>query len=237
MANNNEDIFISGLTARKYLKCSKAKFEKLVEQGIIQAHRDEEMRWRVFKKSVLDYIHMSPSASGTCLITNEEHYKEVILRLCEAKSSVRMMTGDFNLFRLKPTDNQGKRNKDGTPCITDLMNKAKEGVQVQIILSEPSTNVDEELKEFFRQTNSYPFTTRHCIRNHAKVVIIDDKIAYIGSANATRAGLGQFEPGNFEAGILTDDQKLISSAKALFSKIWDGHYCDSCHRYKKCIEY
>ena len=27
----------------EYLKCSKKRFEKLVEQGIIQAHRDEEM--------------------------------------------------------------------------------------------------------------------------------------------------------------------------------------------------
>ena len=49
MANNNGDKLISGLTARKYLKCTKPKFEKLVEQGIIQAHRDEEMRWRVSK--------------------------------------------------------------------------------------------------------------------------------------------------------------------------------------------
>lgn len=233
---DNDDKFISGLMARKYLKCSKAKLEKLVEQGVIQGHRDEEMRWKVSKKSVMDYIHVSPSASGTCLITNEEHYKEVILRLSTAKSSIRMMTADFNLFRLKPTDQQGKK-KGGVPCITHLINKAKEGVNVQLIIAEPSANVDEELKEYSRQMNSYPFATRQCIRNHAKVVIIDDKIAYIGSANATRAGLGQFEPGNFEAGILTDDPRLIASANALFSKIWEGHFCDGCHRADKCPEW
>ena len=236
MANKyNDDKFISGLMARKYLQCSKAKFEKLVEQGVIQGHRDEEMRWKVSKKSVLDYIHVSPSASGTNLITNEEHYKEIILRLSTAKSSIKMMTADFNLFRLRPTDQQGKK-KVGIPCITHLINKAKEGVNVQIILAEPSANVDEELKEYSRQMKSYPFATRQCIRNHAKVVIIDDKIAYIGSANATRAGLGQFDPGNFEAGILTDDPKLISSATALFTRIWDRNYCDGCHRADKCHE-
>ena len=53
MANNNGDKLISGLTARKYLKCTKSKFEKLVEQGIIQAHRDEEMRWRVSKDNLM----------------------------------------------------------------------------------------------------------------------------------------------------------------------------------------
>lgn len=50
MANNHGDKLISGLTARKYLKCTKTEFEKLVEQGIIQAHRDEEMRWRLSKE-------------------------------------------------------------------------------------------------------------------------------------------------------------------------------------------
>ena len=236
MASNNDDKLISGLMARKYLQCSKVKLEKLIEQGVIQGHRDEEMRWKVSKKSVMDYIQVSPSTSGTTLITNEEHYKEVILRLSTAKSSIKMMTADFNLFRLRPTDQQGKK-KGGVPCITHLMNKAKEGVKVKLIIAEPSKNVDEELKEYYRQMNSYPFATRECIRNHAKVVIIDDKIAYIGSANATRAGLGQFDPGNFEAGILTDDPKLIASATALFSKIWDRHYCDGCHRAKDCIEY
>ena len=43
MASKNSDKLISGLTARKYLDCSKSKFEKLVEEGVIQAHRDEEM--------------------------------------------------------------------------------------------------------------------------------------------------------------------------------------------------
>lgn len=53
MANNNSDKLISGLTSRKYLKCTKTGFESLVEQGIIQAYRDKEMRRRVSKDSVM----------------------------------------------------------------------------------------------------------------------------------------------------------------------------------------
>ena len=56
--------------------------------------------------------------------------------------------------------------------------------------------------------------------------------------NVTPAGLGQgiFTPGNFEAGILTDNSELVSSIKALFTKIWDDDICKNCHRADKCNE-
>ena len=236
MASNNDDKLISGLTARKYLNCSKAEFENLVKQGFIQAYRDEEMRWKVSKESVLNYAKRSQPDINTHLIF-ENHYQEVIERICAAKSSIRIMTGDFKRFKLKPTAKQGINYNDGTPFINYLMEKADQGVSVQIILSNPSANVDEELKEYYRQRKSYPLSTRNCIRNHAKVVIVDEKIAYIGSANATRAGLGQYTPGNFEVGILTEDSDIITSLMDLFSKIWDGDYCEGCHRANNCIEY
>ena len=73
-------------------------------------------------------------------------------------------------------------------------------------------------------------------RNHAKAVIVDDRLAYVGSANVTPAGLGQgiFTPGNFEAGILTENPEIVSSVKALFSMIWDGGCCTDCHRAGQC---
>lgn len=69
------------------------------------------------------------------------------------------------------------------------------------------------------------------------MVIVDDKVAYIGSANATRAGLGQYTTGNFEAGILTEDSDMIMSLKAYFYKIWDGDFCEGCHRANNCVKY
>ena len=238
MASKSDDKLISGLTARKYLNCSKTRFEKLVEQGVIQAHRDEDMRWKVSKKSVLDYVKKRLLSDNTRLIINENHYQEVIQRICAAKSSIRIMTANFKLLNLKPTQNQGERYKDGTPFISSLKDKAVQGVPVQIICSQPTSLVCDELKECYQQiNNSNLFDYNFCIRNHAKVVIIDDTIAYIGSANATRAGIGQYTPGNFEVGILTDNPELVSSVNALFSKIWNGDYCDGCHRADKCPEY
>lgn len=234
--HDNEDTFISGHTARKYLKCSKAEFENLVDQGLIQAHRDEYKRWKVSKKSILDYAKRPIHPIETHLIINENHYQEVIDRICGAKSSIKIMTANFKRFRLKPTDNQGEGYKDGTPFVKYLMAKAVQGVSVQIICSRPSTSFTEEWEEYYRQMNPELFQYRFCERNHAKVVIIDDKFAYVGSANVTPAGLGQgiFTPGNFEAGIFTAEPEIISQLHSLFSMIWDGECCTDCHRANKC---
>lgn len=228
--------YICGYTARRYLKCSKTTFASLVEQGIIQGHRDESKRWKVSKESLLNYAKRSLTSSETHLIINENHYEEVIQRICMAKTSIRIMTANFKRFNLKPTDKQGKEYKDGTPFVKYLMAKAVQGVSVQIICSKPSSYFTEEWKEYYRQMNPELFEYKFCERNHAKVIIVDDEFTYVGSANITPAGIGQgiFTPGNFEAGILTKNKEVISFVKDLFSKIWSDDYCTNCHRADKC---
>lgn len=195
---------------------------------------------RYVGKDVKSAMEVKPAASvRTRLIINEDHYKEVIQGICAAKSSIRIMTADFKRFNLKPTGNQGKNYKDGTPFIKYLMAKAVQGVSVQIICSRPSSTFQEEWKEYYRQMSKPTlFEYKFCIRNHSKVVIVDGRIAYVGSANVTPAGLGQsiFTPGNFEAGIITEDPQLISSANTLFSMVWGVNNCTNCHRADKCEE-
>lgn len=235
MANKQ---LICGRTARKYLDCSKAEFESLVEQGFIQAYRDEYSRWRVSKESVLNYAKRALPSGETHLIL-ENHYEEVIERICAAKSSIKIMTANFQRFKLKPTATQGKNYNDGTPFIRFLMEKAGQGVSVQIICSSPSKPFMDEYEELYEQLKPKGFKICFCIRNHAKVVIVDDKIAYIGSANITPAGLGQgvLSPGNFEAGIITENSEVITSLNAQFSRIMNGDFCNGCHRADNCMEY
>lgn len=238
MTSINEDKLICGRTARKYLDCSKAEFENLVEQGLIQAYRDDYNRWRVSKESVLSYAKQSRPSNEMRLII-ENHYHEVIERICEARSSIKVMTGDFKRFKLKPTAIQGKNYNDGTPFIKHLMEKTKQGVSVQIICSRPSKHFMDEYEELYEKLKPKGFKICFCIRNHAKVVIVDDKIAYIGSANITPAGLGQgvLSPGNFEAGIITENSEVITSLNAQFSRIMNGDFCNGCHRADNCVEY
>ena len=220
-SREDEDKLICGRTARKYLNCSKAEFESLVEQGAIQAYRDEYMRWKVSKRSVLDYAKRPQLSCDTRLVTNGNHYEEVVQRICAAKESVKIMTANFRRFRLKPTEKQGKDYHDGTPFIKHLMEMAVQGMAVQIICSRPSSSFTEEWQEYYQQMDSPAlFDYKFCERNHAKVVIIDDRLAYVGSANVTPAGLGQgiFTPGNYEAGILTEHPEVVSSANVFLQQ-------------------
>lgn len=239
------DKFICGATARKYLNCSKGKFESLVARGEIQAFRDEDKRWKVSKKSVLNYVErMKPSvvkagaSIGTRLIT-KNFFQEIIPLVCAAESSIKIMTADFNLFRLEPTKKQGKKYGDGTPFFDFLMEKANDGVSVEIICSEKSEYINTGIKIACHRVMSCRFNFYRCIRNHAKVVIVDNRIAYVGSANMTRAGIGQpyVSPGNFEAGILTEDPEMIASLNKQFSDITRYKFCGNCHRKKDCMEH
>jgi phosphatidylserine/phosphatidylglycerophosphate/cardiolipin synthase-like enzyme len=185
----------------------------------------------------LDTIQAFHTSGETRLVTNHIHYQEVLQRICTAKSSIKIMTANFKRFNLKPTDNQGDKYFDGTPFIKYLMAKAVLGVSVQIICSMPSLSFSNEWKEYYQQMMKPGlFDYQYCDRNHAKIFIIDDKLAYVGSANVTPAGVGQgiFTPGNIEAGLLTENPEIISSVKELFSMVWEGRFCKNCHRAEEC---
>ncbi len=52
---------------------------------------------------------------------------------------------------------------------------------------------------------------------HSKFVIIDDRIAVVGSANITKAGL--YEDGNVETAVLIDEKKEVERLKEQFEQI------------------
>ncbi len=246
--------YISTKDAVRLTGLSTQDIYDLIHSGKLPARKAPKSGWRISPKDLValgliqeeseSMVEKQKSTeealpSGDTRLIIENHYQEVIERICAAKSSIKIMTGDFKRFKLKPTAKQGKNYNDGTPFIRFLMEKAEEGVSVEIICSSPSRPFKEEYGELYEQMNPKLFRIFFCIRNHAKVVIVDDKVAYVGSANVTKAGLGQgvLSPGNFEAGIMTDNPAFISSLDAHFSKIMDGDYCDGCHRANQCIEY
>ena len=229
------------------------EIRQLAQTGMLPAHKTRRGHWRLNVDAVEKYFgiqinnpdeekkeseEQAQYLSETRLIT-ENFYQEVIKRICAAKSSIKIMTGDFKRFKLKPTKKQGKNYNDGTPFVKFLKEKAEQGVSVEIVCSKPSPNVMEEWDSCSRKLKSGIFNMTYCIRNHAKVVIIDDKIAYAGSANLTPAGLGQpyDSPGNFEVGFVTKDSNAIHSLTILFYKIVDADLCPGCHRANNCVRY
>lgn len=244
--NTAEVVELTGHTTSEILNLAKTE--------VLPGHKTRRGWWRFNVEAVEKYfgvqinkpaetddkpvsiVKATPSV-GTRLIM-ENFFQEVIKRVGAAKYSIKIMTGDFNLFRLEPTKKQGRKYKDGTPFLDFLMEKANEGVSVQIISSEKSNYFQDGVERAYCNTPGECFSVWLCARNHAKVVIIDDKMAFIGSANMTRAGLGQphCSPGNFEVGILTEDAEIISSLNERFTDIKQHKFCDDCHRRKDCLE-
>jgi phosphatidylserine/phosphatidylglycerophosphate/cardiolipin synthase-like enzyme len=69
-----------------------------------------------------------------------------------------------------------------------------------------------------------------------KLVAVDGRLLYLGSANFTGAGLGAKGEGrrNFEMGLLTDDDVWLDAAQARFDAIWSGSECKGCRLRREC---
>ncbi len=75
-----------------------------------------------------------------------------------------------------------------------------------------------------------------CPRVHTKAIIIDNKVAFVGSPNLTGAGMGakHEDKRNFEAGFLFDDEKDIQQLVNWVDQLYLGEYCSSCKRREYC---
>ena len=74
-----------------------------------------------------------------------------------------------------------------------------------------------------------------CGRQHMKLVIVDDRLAYVGSANMTGAGVGMRGEmrRNFEVGMMTEDPQVISQLRGAFERVWSGEQCSQCYYRRK----
>ncbi len=157
-------------------------------------------------------------------IADEAHFKEVIERVPKVKGSLWIGTADIKDLYVEER-----------PFLGILADLIKAGKEVRLIhAKEPGPNFREDF-------DHYPvlFTGLEralCPRVHFKMIIFDYKLAYIGSANLTGAGIGMKSgrTRNFEAGILTDDPDLVEAAMTQFDAVWAGFKCKNCGRKDFC---
>ena len=157
-------------------------------------------------------------------IADEAHYKEVLSRAAKVKTSLWIGTADIKDLYV-----------EDRPFLGILADLIKKGKEVRLIhAKEPGPNFREEFDQ-------YPILFKGleralCPRVHFKMLVFDYKVAYIGSANLTGAGIGMKGEGtrNFEAGILTDDPELVDAAANQFDAVWAGLKCKKCRRKEFC---
>lgn len=161
-------------------------------------------------------------------ISNSAHYKEVLSRIQSVKHTLWIGTADIKDLYIEI----GREKKPFLALVAQLIRR---GVEVRLIhAKEPGPNFRGD---FDRYPVLYDRLERVlCPRVHFKIIVLDCKEVYIGSANLTGAGVGMKgeDKRNFEAGILTDNEEIVDKAMTQFDEVWMGTHCKTCKRREFC---
>lgn len=163
-------------------------------------------------------------------IANEEHYEKVIERIKSVKKTLWIGTADIKDLYVK----NGKGTKPLLEILSDLI---KSGVSIRLIhAKEPGAAFREDFDKYPALIEGLERVL--CPRVHFKIIVYDQKSAYVGSANLTGAGLGMKGENtrNFEAGVLSSNKKFVESAASQFDNVWMGKFCKSCKRKQFCSD-
>ena len=173
------------------------------------------------------------------LLVAGDHYPAVIDRVAGAQRSVWIATANLRELmvddtRLVPGRRRGRTSYRSVLALFGEL--SSRGVELRLLHAAPPTPVF--VRDFDRQPALVAggLELRLCPRNHLKLVIVDGRHLYFGSANWSGAGLGakQDQRRNFELGVLTQDERLLDAAQGLFDGIWRGEHCGGCRVRETC---
>ena len=166
------------------------------------------------------------------ILKNEEIYEKIFFNMIpHAKKFIWIATADIKDLYIK-------NGKTMIPFLNILADYIKKGVLIRIIHA-------KEPGELFRKDfDKNPVLINGlermlCPRNHMKLIIVDNKLAFMGSPNLTGAGMGAKSPNrrNFETGIISDDKSTVKEISDIFDNLWIGKFCHKCERKKFCPEF
>jgi phosphatidylserine/phosphatidylglycerophosphate/cardiolipin synthase-like enzyme len=163
------------------------------------------------------------------LIVDSQHFTRIVLDgMLTAQTSIDIMTADFKAMLVPQPPVRRAQS-----IVHHLRKLANKGVEIRLLhAGTPSSAALRELKQELPEN----LTIRRCPRLHAKMVIIDCRRMYLGSANLTGAGLGAKADGrrNFEMGIWTESGTMIDAVLEQFNALWEGRHCGTCKRRDVC---
>ena len=191
-------------------------------------------------------IGASSSPAGNVeLVVDQEHFERVVRHgILQARVSLDIATADFKALLVPVQYLASRHDRSGRPARGGFRNRAvsivnvlaamaERGVEVRVLhAGVPSSPALRELRRGIPRN----MVLRRCPRLHAKVVLIDARAMYLGSANLTGAGLGAKADGrrNFECGVWTTSTPLIDGVAQQFNRLWEGRQCRSCRRHDIC---
>ncbi len=161
-------------------------------------------------------------------VTNDNLFQKVIAPIANTKTHVWIGTADIKDMHV--------HHKGKVKSFLEILNElSKKRVKIRLLhAKEPGEN-------FRKSFDKYPLLWKSlerqlCPRVHFKIIVIDGKMAYMGSANLTGAGLGikSKDTRNFESGIITSDPILVEKIMNQFDEVWMGKFCKNCKRKDYC---
>lgn len=166
------------------------------------------------------------------MIVDRDHYDFIAKEVASAKVSVWISTANLKTMMVEaPVGTRARASGRYVSFFETLGDLARRGVDVCILhASPPSGPLKPELAK------AKGVKLRACPRVHLKMMAIDGRLLYLGSANLTGAGLGAKGDTrrNFEMGIVTDSEAMLDAAQARFDRIWRGLECKGCGRRREC---
>jgi phosphatidylserine/phosphatidylglycerophosphate/cardiolipin synthase-like enzyme len=172
------------------------------------------------------------------LIADRAHYEDVILgAIAKARVSVWIGTANVKELHVEAPVGTRARARGGYVSILETFEGlAARGVELRILHGcVPSRPFREEAARR-KLVGKKKLEMRQCPRVHLKMIAVDGRTLYLGSANFTGAGLGARGDArrNFEMGILTEDEGMLDAAQARFERIWSGRDCAGCGVRSEC---
>jgi phosphatidylserine/phosphatidylglycerophosphate/cardiolipin synthase-like enzyme len=153
--------------------------------------------------------------------------EEGILR---AERSLKIATANVKEIRIR-------RGRRFVSILRAFEEMTERGVSIRILHgAAPSRRFRSELEASSVLSSNERFEMLFCPRAHLKMVLVDDRFLYAGSANLTGAGIGvkKRERRNFEIGFTTTDSDIIRSHETIFDTIWSNALCATCDRREYC---
>jgi phosphatidylserine/phosphatidylglycerophosphate/cardiolipin synthase-like enzyme len=188
----------------------------------------------------------STSAARTVrarLLADAEHYEEIVMNaIANAKVSLWIATANVKELRIEaPIGTRARAAGKYISILDTFTSLARRGVEIRLLHATiPSRPFRAELARHrdltAPQKGSRGLEMKQCPRVHLKIIAVDGRLLYLGSANFTGAGLGAKGEGrrNFEMGILTDDDVWLDAAQARFHRVWSGSECKGCKLRNEC---
>ncbi len=166
------------------------------------------------------------------LITDGDHFVSIVVDgMLKAQSRIWIATANVKNLHVP-----GGRHKS-LPLLSHFEKLQRKGVNIRILHgAKPSAPFLNTLSELTELHQGDGFEMQLCPRIHSKVVIVDSRLAYTGSANLTGAGIGakSDKRRNFECGVITENPGEIQQLEEYFDGIWMGSFCATCGRRKIC---